>query len=68
MSTSTVIQNVSAVKTGKMYIVSGVVRSTNQYAPPFLNEGIFSAMFVTCQRKIIIERSESNKRYTRHNT
>jgi len=28
-----------------MYKPSGVVRSTNQYAPPLLKDGTFSAMF-----------------------
>ena len=27
-----------------MYKLSGVLRSINQYAPPYLNDGIFSAM------------------------
>lgn len=45
MLTSTVTKNDNAVKAGKMYKVSGVVRSVNQEAPPCLNDGIFSAMF-----------------------
>lgn len=46
MLTSTVIKKESAVRTGKTYKVSGVERSRNQKAPPFLKDGIFSAMFV----------------------
>lgn len=49
--TSTTIKNDKAVKTGKMYKASGVVRSVNQKAPPCLNDGIFSAMFVICNQR-----------------
>lgn len=45
MLTSTVIQNVNAVKTGKIYMLSGVVKSVNQNAPPCLKDGTFSTMF-----------------------
>jgi hypothetical protein len=31
-----------------MYKASGVERSVNHKAPPCLNDGIFSAMFVIC--------------------
>lgn len=51
MPTSTVIRKDTAVKTGKMYIASGVVRSVNQKAPPFLNDGTFSAIFDICMKK-----------------
>lgn len=46
MLTSTVIKNDNAVKAGKMYKASGVERSINQEAPPCLNDGTFSAIFV----------------------
>lgn len=49
--TSTVIKNVNPVKTGKIYKASGVVRSVNQYAPPVLNDGTFSAMLVTYKKE-----------------
>ena len=45
MLTSTVIKNVNAVKAGKIYKLSGVVKSVNQYAPPYFIEGTFSTMF-----------------------
>ena len=63
MITSTVIKNDSPVNTGKMYKLSGVVRSMNQKAPPFLNDGTFSAIFDIYQEmkqhqwKTIINRS-----------
>lgn len=51
MPTSTVAKKANAVRTGKMYKLSGVVRSVNQNAPPPLNDGTFSTMFVIYKRK-----------------
>lgn len=45
MPTSTVNRKVNDVRTGKIYKLSGVVRSVNQKAPPVLNDGTFSTMF-----------------------
>lgn len=44
MPTSTFIKKVNAAKTGKMYRLSGVVRSVNQSVPPPLKDGTFSTM------------------------
>lgn len=62
--TSTVIQKVSAVKTGRITKLSGVVRSVNQKAPPFLKEGTFSVMFWIYKLQVMNEetlKKESNK-------
>lgn len=39
---------VTAVRSGKIYVVSAVVRSVNQRVPPVLNDGTFSAIFLIC--------------------
>jgi hypothetical protein len=44
--TSTVKSVARPLMTGKMKKLSGVVRSVNHKAPPSLNEGTFSAMFL----------------------
>lgn len=43
--TSTRTKNDSDAKIGPTNKLSGVVRSVNQSAPPFLNDGTFSTMF-----------------------
>ena len=48
------MRNVIAVKTGKMYVASGFVRSVSHKAPPLLNDGTFSAMFVICIQIVLI--------------
>lgn len=61
MLTSTVNKKVSAVITGKMYKLSGVERSVNQYAPPDLNDSIFSAIVeIWGKRQVIIYNSKCN--------
>lgn len=51
MPTSTVAKKANDVRTGKMYKLSGVVRSVNQNTPPPLNDGTFSTMFEIYERK-----------------
>ncbi|XP_013603155.1 PREDICTED: uncharacterized protein LOC106310469 [Brassica oleracea var. oleracea] len=44
---------VMAVRSGKIYVVSAVVRSVNQRVPPILNDGTFSAMFLISKKKLM---------------
>ncbi|KAG5593354.1 hypothetical protein H5410_043868 [Solanum commersonii] len=53
--------NVKAVKTGRIYISSGVVRSVNQNGPPILREGTVSTMFLIC----IFKRYHKGSNYAR---
>jgi hypothetical protein len=51
--TSTVKSVARPLMTGKMKKLSGVVRSVNHKAPPSLNEGTFSAMFLIAKKKLM---------------